>query len=224
MHGPDTPRDTSCLGAFDQARRHPRPGRPWNEATASATDGSRSRSATPWWFGVAAACIAIISGCSTPQTGADAFSTGRAKVVEFVNDAGQQLPGHVLLGSETRAGKIVPLGFRTVSEVDTDRELCYKHVVGFAYAKTGDHQPELRTIVEFHPGTDVVKLLAPIAQHWKSLKYSVVTDGLKARSPQVKATIGDYTLYATALSATSGFDAAPKVTLYAVGRCATTSK
>ena len=224
MYGQDTPRDTIRLGGFDQAVRHPRPERPGNEATASATHGSRPRSAAPWCFGVAVACTAMISGCSTPRTSADVFSIGRAKVVDFVNDAGQRLPRHALLGSETRAGKVVPLGFRTVSEADTDRELCYKHVAGFAYAKTGDRQPELRTIVEFHPGTDVVKLLAPLAQHWKSLKYSVVADGLKARSPQVKATIGDYTLYATALSATSGFDAAPKVTLYAVGRCATTSK
>ena len=169
---------------------------------------------------LAGAAIAIGGGCTAPRPMSDSYEQGRGRVVELVNDTGSVLPSHQVLGDETRDGKVVALGFRRVTLDDTDRGLCYKKVVGFAYAKTGDRQPEVRTIVDFPPATDTTTLLNPIAKHWSKLGYSVDIRGLKERFPKLKATAGAYTLYATALTETAGFGSSPKLTLYAVGRCA----
>lgn len=150
----------------------------------------------------------------------DSYTTGLDRVVTLVNETGAIVPSHTKLGSTQRDGKAVPLGFRRVSRTDTDRGLCYKRAIGFAYGKTGDKQPELRTLVDFETGTNTEQFLEPIARHWEQRGYTVNRDGLKERFPKVKAIAGDYTIYATALTETAGFGTSPKLTIYAVGRCA----
>ncbi len=166
----------------------------------------------------------IAGACTTPGVGTDPAETGRLRVVELVNEAGAVLPAHATLGTEVRSEQTVKLGFIAVTQEGVERENCYRKFLGYSAGKSGSIQPEIRTIVDLPLTTDPATLLPLIQRRWEALGYKLDTSKMSdKRYPQIQAHVGEYRVYATALSEAAGFAGAPRLTMYAVSPCQRTT-
>jgi hypothetical protein len=144
--------------------------------------------------------LGAVTGCSTPASGTDTTSAGRARLASLLSDVIDELPASADATPSDASGEVT----------------CRKKFLGYAVGSTGKNKVEVPVIVRLDQGTDPVPMLDPIEQQWRDAGFTIDRrDRDDKRYPKVRArTPDDYELIATAIT-----DQPQRLDLYGVSRC-----